>query len=115
MSASTASRLSMEVLARTFFDSDPSGNSKRGGIQAEASRSGFDLDVYRTLPCSESTNAAGSRFPAKSARSGLVPSDGSIATLFYRVSDVRRQRSVRLSGLGKYESCLSISFQRTDQ
>lgn len=48
----------MEVLARTFFDSDTSGNSKRGGIQARVSRNGFDLDKYRGLPCSDSTKAA---------------------------------------------------------
>ena len=45
--------------ARAFFEKQPSGKSRRGGIQAYASLSGFDLDAYRTFPCSESTNASG--------------------------------------------------------
>ncbi len=45
MLASTPSWFCMEVPAHTFFVNGPSGTSSRRGIQAGASRRGYDRDA----------------------------------------------------------------------
>jgi hypothetical protein len=44
---------------RTLADVDPEGKEACGEIHAAASRNAFDREAYRTLPCSERTNAHG--------------------------------------------------------